>query len=123
MSSGMNLVIYPVTDIAAATATYTKLLGTRPYAEQPYYVGFRIGDFELGLDPNGHSLGLTGPVGYVNVDDIKEAVDTLGADGAQIVQDVPRCRRRPAGRRGQGRRRQRHRPPAAAVEATAKLSG
>lgn len=88
MSSGMNLVIYPVTDLAAATATYTKLLGTEPYAQQPYYVGFRVGDFELGLDPNGHSLGLTGPVGYVDVADIKEAVDMLGAGGTQIVQDV-----------------------------------
>src|SRR5215469_7833100 len=88
MSSGMNLVIYPVSDLAGATALYSKLLGVGPYLEQPYYVGFRVGDFELGLDPNGHKQGLTGPVGYLTVDDIKDAVDTLLAAGAQTVQEV-----------------------------------
>lgn len=88
MSSGMNLVVYPVSDLAGATALYTNLLGVRPYIEQPYYVGFRVGDFELGLDPNGHKQGLTGPVGYVTVADIKDAVDTLLTAGAQTVQEV-----------------------------------
>ena len=37
MSSGMNLVVYPVNDLAGATALYTKLLGVAPYMEQPYY--------------------------------------------------------------------------------------
>ena len=88
MSSGMDLVVYPVKDLGAATALYAILLGTRPYVEQPYYVGFRVGDFELGLDPNGHELGLVAPVGYVTVDDIKESMDLLIATGAKTVQDV-----------------------------------
>jgi predicted enzyme related to lactoylglutathione lyase len=88
MSSGMNLVVYPVSDLAGATALYRKLLGVEPYLEQPYYVGFRVGDFEFGLDPNGHKAGLTGPVGYVTVADIKDAVDTLLTAGAQIVQEI-----------------------------------
>ncbi len=86
MSSAMNPVIYPVRDLATAKALYTKLLGVEPYVDQPYYVGFRVGDFEVGLDPNGHSQGLTGPVGYVTVADIKEAVDALIQAGAQPVQ-------------------------------------
>jgi hypothetical protein len=36
-------------------------------------VGFRVGDQEIGLDPNGHASGLTGPIGYVEVDDIQDA--------------------------------------------------
>jgi predicted enzyme related to lactoylglutathione lyase len=88
MSSGMDLVVYPVKDLGAATAIYTILLGTKPYVEQPYYVGFKVGDFELGLDPNGHELGLQAPVGYVTVDDIKESMDLLVATGATIVHDA-----------------------------------
>lgn len=88
MSSGMDLVVYPVKDLAAATALYAIMLGTKPYVEQPYYVGYKIGDFELGLDPNGHELGLEGPVGYITVEDIKESMDLLVATGAQTVQDV-----------------------------------
>ena len=40
----------------------TVTLGTEPYVDAPYYVGFRSDGFEIGLDPNGHSQGMTGPV-------------------------------------------------------------
>ena len=42
--------------------------------DEAYYVGFSIGGQEVGLDPNGHSQGMTGPVGYWHVDDIKESL-------------------------------------------------
>ena len=56
-----------------------------------YYVGFRVGDQELGLDPHGHSQGMTGPVGYWDVDDINDRLDLLLAAGAEVqnaVRDV-----------------------------------
>ncbi|HXE53706.1 MAG TPA: VOC family protein, partial [Tepidisphaeraceae bacterium] len=80
--------IVPVKDIARAKRVYGALLGAEPYYEQPYYVGFKIGDQELGLDPNGHSAGQIGPIGYWHVDDIKDSLRGLIEAGAQVHQDV-----------------------------------
>lgn len=88
MPQGMQTIIYPVKDATGAAAFYTTLLGVEPYVNQPYYVGFRVGDQEIGLDPHGHSKGMTGPVAYWNVDDIKQSLQQLRAAGAETLQDV-----------------------------------
>ena len=91
MTSGLRTVIYPVKDLARAKTLYGQLLGVEPYADEPYYVGFRVGDQELGLDPNGHSQGLTGPLGYWEVDDIEKSLELLlaaGAEQQQATKDV-----------------------------------
>jgi predicted enzyme related to lactoylglutathione lyase len=91
MTSGISTVIYPVKDLAQAKALYSKLLGVEPYADEVYYVGFRVGDQEIGLDPHGHNQGVSGPVGYVEVDDIKKTLEVLvdaGAEVRQAVRDV-----------------------------------
>jgi predicted enzyme related to lactoylglutathione lyase len=85
---GIKSVIYPVKDIAKAKKLYSTLLGVEPYADAPYYVGFRVGDVDLGLDPNGHKAGMTGPISYWYVHDIKETMQLLLADGAQTQQEV-----------------------------------
>ena len=69
MTSGMKTVIYPVTDIAAANQFYSNLFGVAPVMDAAYYVGFAIDGQDVGLDPNGHSKGFTGPVGYWKGDD------------------------------------------------------
>jgi predicted enzyme related to lactoylglutathione lyase len=56
-----------------------------------YYVQFNTAHQGIGLDPNGHSKGMTGPIGYWHVDDINDAVAQLLAAGAteqQAVSDV-----------------------------------
>src|SRR5712691_6450459 len=91
MTSGMRTVIYPVDDLARAKTLYGELLGVAPYADEAYYVGFRVGDQALGLDPNGHSQGMTAPLGYWDVDDIEAAIQQLldaGAEVQQAVRDV-----------------------------------
>jgi predicted enzyme related to lactoylglutathione lyase len=91
MTSGMRTVVYPVRDLARAKALYVKLLGVEPYVDEPYYVGFRVGEQELGLDPNGHNQGLAGPIGYWDVDDIAERLQHLleaGAEEQQAIKDV-----------------------------------
>lgn len=88
MSQGIRTFIYPVKDIARAKKLYRKLLGVEPYMDAPYYVGFRIGDQEIGLDPQGHNQGMTGPVGYWEVDDIKKSMKLLLSAGAQAQQEV-----------------------------------
>jgi predicted enzyme related to lactoylglutathione lyase len=88
MNQGIRLFIYPVKDIARAKTLYSKLLGIEPYLDEAYYVGFRVGDQEIGLDPNGHSKGMTAPVGYWLVDDIKKSLQILLDAGAQAQQEV-----------------------------------
>ena len=85
---GIRLFIYPVRDIAQAKTLFSKLLGIQPYFDQPYYVGFKVGDQEIGLDPNGHKQGMTGPVGYCEVDDIQKSLQSLLDAGAQVQQEV-----------------------------------
>jgi predicted enzyme related to lactoylglutathione lyase len=51
-------------------------------------VGYRIGDQEVGLDPNGHSAGQTGPLAYREVADIHQALKALLDAGGQTQQDV-----------------------------------
>jgi predicted enzyme related to lactoylglutathione lyase len=88
MTQGIRVFIYPVKDIARAKTLYAKLLDVEPYVDEAYYVGFRVGDQEIGLDPNGHSQGMTGPVGYWEVNDIKESLQSLLDAGAQVQQEV-----------------------------------
>jgi len=87
MSRGIRTVIYPVADIARAKVLYGTLLGAEPYMDEPYYVGFRVGDQEIGLDPYGHK-GMTGPVGYWHVDDIRKTLQLLIDAGAQTQQEI-----------------------------------
>jgi predicted enzyme related to lactoylglutathione lyase len=84
MTPTMKTVIYPVKDLARAKEFYSTLLGVAPTSDAPYYVGFRIGDQEIGLDPHGHDQGLTGPVGYYDVDDIAKTLEVLVDAGGQI---------------------------------------
>jgi predicted enzyme related to lactoylglutathione lyase len=88
VTQSMQTIIYPVKDAASAVTFFTTLLGVEPYVSQPYYVGFRVGDQEIGLDPHGHSKGMTGSVGYLNVDDIRQSLQRLRDAGAEVVQDV-----------------------------------
>ena len=88
MTSGMKTVIYPVKDLAAAKQLYGALLGRAPYMDEPYYVGFAVDGQDVGLDPNGHASGLTGPVAYWHVDDIHQTLEALRAAGAETERAV-----------------------------------
>ena len=82
----VNLIIYPASDVSKATKFFTTLLDTKPYAESPYYVGFKAGETEVGLVQK--TPGMSGALAYVNVDDINVALETMLAAGAQKVQDI-----------------------------------
>ncbi len=88
MNQGIKTIIYPVRDIAGAKTIFSKLLGIEPYVNEAYYVGFRVADQEIGLDPNGHKQGMTGPIGYYHVDDIKKSLQLLLDAGAQVAQEI-----------------------------------
>lgn len=48
---GLRTAIYKVGDIDKAKRWYTKTFETEPYFDEPFYVGFNIGGYELGLLP------------------------------------------------------------------------
>ncbi|WP_028924133.1 VOC family protein [Pseudonocardia acaciae] len=88
MSEGIRTVIVPVADLAKAKAVYGELAGA-PAQDEPYYVGYDLGGgLHVGLDPNGHGKGMTGPVGYWHVEDIEASLEALLAAGAQTVSAV-----------------------------------
>lgn len=83
MIKGLRTVVYPVADTAVARDWYAKVFETAPYFDQPFYVGFNIGGFELGLIPDGVS-GTAGAMVYWGVDDIAAEVERITALGATI---------------------------------------
>ena len=87
MTNGIQTIIYPVSDVAAAKALFGPLLGVEPYADEVYYVGYKVAGQDIGLDPNGHKKGMTGPLPYVTVADIRAAFQTLLDGGAEATQE------------------------------------
>jgi catechol 2,3-dioxygenase-like lactoylglutathione lyase family enzyme len=51
MFLGLRTVVYPTTDLASSKAWFAEVLGRTPYFDQPFYVGFDVGGYELGLLP------------------------------------------------------------------------
>ncbi len=92
MFIGLRTVIYNVEDIETAKKWYSKILGFNPYFDQPFYVGFNVGGYELGLDPNGDEIKKgNNSVAYWGVDDAERALLNLlnlGAIKNTDVQDV-----------------------------------
>ena len=86
--------IYPVDDIARAKTWYAEVFGVAPYFDEPFYVGFEIAGYELGLSPAKaphHLPGVGGVVAYWGVDDIDAAharIVSLGAHALAGVRDV-----------------------------------
>jgi predicted enzyme related to lactoylglutathione lyase len=85
MDKGIKTVIYPVKDITGATTLFCKFLEAEPYMEQPYYVGFKIGDQDIGLVPNNPEAAMTA---FYHVGDIKNSLQILVEAGAVIIQNV-----------------------------------
>ncbi len=84
MAKSIKLLVYPAKDIEKAKMFYSKFLGVEPYVAGPYYVGYRVGDLEVGLDPNAK----VGPIAYTDVADIKASLKQMTDAGAEIVQDI-----------------------------------
>ncbi len=83
--SGLRTVIYHVTDIARAKEWYARAVGAQPYFDEAFYVGFNVGGFELGLDPNGEHPGSGGgTVAYWGVLDVQQMLNHLLEIGAKL---------------------------------------
>ena len=83
-NEGIKTVLHPVTDLAAAKAVYTALLGIPPQADGPYYVGFDVAGQHIGLVPGGGPQAMTSPVAYWHVSDIEAKLAEVTAAGATL---------------------------------------
>ena len=87
---GLRTVIYHVPDLARAKAWYSAAFDVAPYFDEPFYVGFAVGGFELGLDPDCSRVapGPGGAESYWGVADVDAAVAHFVKCGARIVDPV-----------------------------------
>ena len=87
MIQGLRTVIYPVSDLAEAKRWYGQVLEAEPYFDEPFYVGYSIGGFELGLIPDG-TPGIAGSLAYWGVADIVAAFARFSQLGAEVHESV-----------------------------------
>jgi len=90
---GLRAVIYHAPDLAKTKAWYAEILGIEPYFDQPFYVGFNVAGYELGLDPDAASTpgGSGGVVAYWGVANAEATFRELISSGARersAVQEV-----------------------------------
>ncbi len=79
---GLRTVIYPAPELEAATRWWTRLLGFEPYFNEPFFVGFNVAGYELGLLPT--AAPADGALTYWGVDDVPAAVEAAVAGGASV---------------------------------------
>ncbi len=83
MAESIKILVYPAKDLNASKTFFNTFLGTEPYADAPYYVGYKTDGLEVGLDPNGEAV-----IAYIEVEDIKASLQTYLSAGASLHQDV-----------------------------------
>ncbi len=81
---GLRTTIFKVPNMAEATEWYTNAFETKPYFNEPYYVGFNINGYELGLQPddNPATVKVESVVAYWGVLHIQATYDRLIELGA-----------------------------------------
>lgn len=79
-------IVHRVTDLAAAKAFHTAVLDTEPHTDQPYYVGFNVAGFEIGLAPTQPDEAPSS-VPHVRVPDIEAAIQSALEAGGTLVSE------------------------------------
>lgn len=80
---GLRTTIYKVSDLSKAKKWYESAFGVAPYFDEPFYVGFNVGGYELGLLPEGGDKATADNVlSYWGVNDIQKSYDAIIALGA-----------------------------------------
>ena len=86
-TQGIKTVLHPVSDVAAAKAVYTALLGIEPQHDASYDVGYDVAGQHIGLVPGGREQGMTSPVAYWHVPDIAAKLAEVTAAGATVKEE------------------------------------
>ena len=80
----IKIVLSSVSDLGAAKAVYTALLGQGPQHDADYYVGYDVAGQHIGLVPGGGPQNMTSPVAYWHVPDIEAKLAEVTAAGATV---------------------------------------
>jgi predicted enzyme related to lactoylglutathione lyase len=88
MLLGLRTAIYHTPDINAGKLWYMKVLGFPPYFDQPFYVGFNVGGFELGLTPDAGKSAAGAYWGVKDIESVLARLLELGAEPRTDIQDV-----------------------------------
>ncbi len=83
-TQGIKTVLHPVSDLTAAKAVYSALLGMPPQHDDTYYVGYEAEGQHIGLVPGGGPQGMSSPVAYWHVPDIEAKLAEVTAAGATV---------------------------------------
>lgn len=83
----VSLIVYPAADLAKTKRFFRELTGADPYVDSAQYVGYKNGEMEIGLDPNGDKRG-PGALAYWTVSDIAASVKALVDAGGTVVQEI-----------------------------------
>ena len=83
-TEGIKTVLHPVSDLVAAKAVYSALLGTEPQTDGDYYVGYEVAGQQIGLVPGGDPQGMTSPVAFWHVPHIEAKLAEVTAAGATV---------------------------------------
>ncbi|MFT3794016.1 VOC family protein [Flavobacterium sp.] len=81
---GLRTTIYKVSDMDKAKAWYTEAFETEPYFDEPFYIGFNIAGYELGLHPEEHpdTEKSASVLTYWGVNEVESEYDRLLSLGA-----------------------------------------
>jgi predicted enzyme related to lactoylglutathione lyase len=82
MTNNIQLIVFPAKDLDKTKKFFNTYLGTEPYADGEYYVGYKLDGLEVGLDPNGSAV-----ISYIDTNDIAASLKTLTGAGAEVVKD------------------------------------
>ena len=83
----VSLIVYTAADMDKGKRFFRELVGAEPYADTPYYVGYKNGDMEVGLVPRGTNAD-PGALAYWTVSDIASSVKALVDAGGTVSQDI-----------------------------------
>lgn len=82
---GLRTTVYKVSNLSEAKAWYSKAFNTEPYFDEPYYIGFNIMGYELGLLPVEEKNQKRGDntLSYWGIENIQECYKRLLKLGAK----------------------------------------
>jgi lactoylglutathione lyase len=90
MIKGLRTAVYKVTDLEEAKRWYTRVLGIEPYFDEPFYVGYNVGGYELGLDPDMTGVTYGSNVGiYWGVDNMSDTLVRLTTEANATIHSEP----------------------------------
>ena len=83
---GLRSLIYPTLNLNEAKKWWITFLGVDPYFDEPFYVGFNVGGYEIGLNP-GAAMEF-GPITFIGVKSIEESLALAKGKGAYVESGI-----------------------------------